>query len=205
MARFLFPLLFALLFSGLCRAETGATLESASTLLHRITGAQVRPYSGRDFGREKYTGAISVLVDETKAEDILLSVRKELPAGFVAFVGTTRSLTSPPAVGVELVIGPGSGPLDILRIAKTDAVNYGMVTKDLEVKLAQWHKVYGIDIWQAETDTVQLRLKRMPRDIKSFASEVYKFCPDIVDQGVGTQQALIKDIQDKKGLYLWWD
>ena len=195
----------AFLLSGFCRAETIATLQQATALLHRISGAEVRPYSTRDFGREKFKGAISILVDTAKAEVLLGAVRKELPVGLVAFIGTTRSLSEPPSVGVELVIGLGKGPLDILGIAQTDATNYGMQTKDLQTKLAKWNKAYGIDVWQAESDTIQLRFVKMPRDIKSFATEVYKFCPDIVDQGVGSQRALVQAIQEQKGVYLWWD
>ncbi len=136
---------------------------------------------------------------------MLLALRNELPVGLVAFIGTTRSLTKPPAHGVELVVGEGSGPLDILNIAQTDAVNYNMSNEDIKRRLARWHEAYGIDIWQAETDTIQLRFIRMPSNVQSFAKEVYKFCPDIVDQGAGTQKALEQDIQKRKGLYLWWD
>jgi len=136
---------------------------------------------------------------------MLAALRKELPAGLVAFVGTTHSLAKPAAPGVELVIGRGSGPIDILHIAQTDAVNYGMTNEDLKRRLAHWQKAYGIDIWQAESDTIQLRFTRMPSNLPSFAKEVYEFCPDIVDQGVGTEEALVQEIQKRKGLQLWWD
>ncbi|MCD2518311.1 DUF4253 domain-containing protein [Massilia sp. G4R7] len=198
-------LFFMVLAGASCRAEPSKPLEQASTLLQRISGAHVRPYSTRDFGRDRYDGAISALVDETRAEAMLIALRNELPAGLVAFIGTTRSLTKPSARGVELVVGKGSGPLDILHIAQTDAVNYNMNNEDLKRRLARWHEAYGIDIWQAETDTIQLRFTRMPSNVQSFAKEVYKFCPDIVDQGAGSQKALEQDIQKRKGLYLWWD
>jgi hypothetical protein len=198
-------LAFALLAPSSCRAEASVSFERASALLNSVSGASVRPYSTRDFGREKFAGAISVLIDPTKAEGMLAALRKELPAGFVAFIGTTQSLTKPAAAGAELVIGRGSGPIDILHIAQTDAVNYDMSNSDLKRRLMAWHKAYGIDIWQAETDTIQLRFNRMPRNVHSFAEEVYKFCPDTVDQGVGTKNALVKDIRERKGLYLWWD
>ena len=198
-------LVLIMLAGASCRAEPGGISEQASALLHRISGAPVRPYATRDFGRDPDGGAISVLVDESKAVAMLSALRKELPDGLVAFIGTTHSLANPPARGAELVIGRGSGPIDILHIAQTDAVNYNMSNEDLKRRLAAWHKVYGIDIWQAETDTIQLRFIRMPRDLQSFAKEVYEFCPDIVDQGVGTRKALEADIQKRNGLYLWWD
>ena len=205
MSRHAISLILTMLACVVCRAEASGSFQQASAVLHRIAGSDVRPYSTRDFGREQFTGAISALVDEKKAERILSAVRKELPAGFLAYIGTMRSLSTPPASGVELVIGRGDGPLDILEIAQTDAVNYDLDNKAVKAKLAQWHKVYGIEIWQAETDTIQLRFLKMPSDMKAFAEEVYKFCPDVVDQGVGTKDALIRDILKTKGLYLWWD
>ena len=180
-------------------------LQQGGRLLGKVTGVEVRNYSTRDFGREKYEGAVSALVAESKAESNLAEIRRQLPQGLVAYIGTTNSLSKPKATGVEIVIGPGSSPLDVLEIAQTDAVNYGMVTQDLRRKLEQWHKEYGIDIWQAETDTIQLKLLRLPKNTGSFAKEVYTFCPDIVDQGVGTIEALEKTIREQRSLFLWWD
>jgi hypothetical protein len=188
-----------------CVGIQAQNLTQASQLLREATGAQVRNYSTRDFGRERYNGAVSALVPADKAETLLRVVRKRLPTGLVAYVGTTNSLASPPAQGVEIIVGPGGDTLDILEIARTDAVNHGMDTKQVRDKLAQWHKNYGIDIWQAETDTVQLKFKRLPKDLPAFAREVYAFCPDIVDQGLGTTAALEQAIRQESGLLLWWD
>ena len=186
-------------------AELSPQLKIASDILQGVTKADVRPFSTRDFGRDKFDGAVSVLVLEPNAEASLMAVRKKLPPGLVAFIGTTQSLTKPPAVGVEIVVGSGNYPLGILEIAKTDAVNYNMVTKHLKEKLSKWHTSYGIDIWQAETDTIQLKLNKLPTNIRAFAREVYEFCPDIVDQGVGSLPALEKAIKEQRGLFLWWD
>jgi len=35
--------------------------------------------------------------------------------------------------------------------------------------------------------------------------ELYDFCPDIVDQGTGTMEALKLEITRTRELYLWWD
>ena len=39
----------------------------------------------------------------------------------------------------------------------------------------------------------------------AFANEVYEFCPDAVDQGVGSIDELKKAITEMQGLWLWWD
>nr|WP_245200070.1 DUF4253 domain-containing protein [Herbaspirillum sp. LeCh32-8] len=135
----------------------------------------------------------------------MLALRRELPPQWLSFVGTTNSLASPKPVGAEIVVGPGREALDILDIAQTDAVNYGMVTKDLKAHLRLWDQQYGIDILQAGTDTIMLKLRKMPADLAAFAREVYEFCPDIVEQGAGTVEALEASIREYHGVFLWWD
>ncbi|KAF1038158.1 MAG: hypothetical protein GAK35_03834 [Herbaspirillum frisingense] len=191
--------------SGAHAQASAPDFTAVSAILHRITAAQVRPYSTRDFGRDRFNGAISVLVPPEKAEAQMLAVRRELPPNWVAFVGTTNSLASPKAEGAEIVVGPGRGPLDILDIAQTDAVNHGMVTKDLKEHLQAWQDKYGIDIRQAETDTISMTLGKMPSDLAAFSREVYEFCPDIVEQGTGTVEALEATIREHQRVFLWWD
>ena len=181
------------------------TLDEAGQYLARISGASLRAYSTRDFGRDRFTGARSVIVPADQAQPLLRKLRRALAPGLVAFVGTTRSLAKPMVEGYELVVGEGGNQFAILRIAASDAVNYDKTTEDLITKLQQWDAAYGIDIWQAETDTIQLRLKKMPADLHGFAKEVYAFCPDIIDQGVGSVDALASEIRRTESLFLWWD
>jgi hypothetical protein len=181
------------------------TLEAAGELLAHESGRPVRKFSTRDFGREQFSGAQSVLVPEDRALELLDTVRARLGPGLVAFIGTQDSLADPPAVGVEVVVAPGDSQFDILRVAASDAINYDMGTEDLIRELQTWDHEFGIDIYAAQTDVVQMRLTKMPSDLKHFAGRVYEFCPDIVDQGTETVDKLAKYIADSQEVYLWWD
>ena len=136
---------------------------------------------------------------------LVRQLREQFGPVFVVFIGTENSLANPPVKGVEVVVGYGQSQFDILRIAASDAVNYGMGTDDLIAKITQWDTAYGIDIYQASTDTIQLRLKTLPSDIHAFAEELYTFCPDIVDQGVGSVEKLGQAIRESQTVFLWWD
>ena len=182
-----------------------AQLETGAALLAQVAAAPVRSFSTTDFGREQHAGARSVLVPEAAAERLLVQVRQKLGPGLVAFVGVTNSLARPKPAGVELVVAEGRDQFDILRTAQTDGVNYDLDTEAIVKELQSWDREFGIDIWQAETDTVQLRLKTIPKDLASFAQRIHKFCPDVVDQGVGGVRALAKEIEKTKSVYLWWD
>lgn len=67
------------------------TLDEAGAYLSKVTRQPSRKFSTRDFGREEFAEARSVLVDEDQAERTLQSVRADLPKGWIAFVGTTNS------------------------------------------------------------------------------------------------------------------
>jgi len=174
-------------------------------VLAEVSGGEVRPYWTQDFGRAKKSGGYSALVPEGSAKTLLLKLRARLPQGYVAFVGTTRNLDDPAIRGVELVLARGHDQFDIVRLAATDGVNYGLTSEDIVLRLEKWDAAFGIDIWQAETDTVQMDLKSQPKDIRAFSRELYKFCPDIVDQGVGDLKSLQEEIREQEAITLWWD
>jgi hypothetical protein len=197
--------------------------------LSSLSGLQVQDYSHCEFGRECNPDCISVVVQETKANnpfqavvglvdgvfgnpraerkavELMKELRKQLPTGLVVFIGTTRWLGDFKPHGVELVVGPGQSQLDIIRHARSDACNYDLTTEDLVAKLAQYDKQIGIDITHAETDTIHFELLKLPDDLQSFAGDLYEFCPDLVDQGCGSLDALAEQIKQQRRVCLWWD
>ncbi len=173
---------------------------------------KVREFSTRDFGREPFPDCVSVVIPgggsmvQDAAVSALAKVRKALPPGTVAWLGTTRWLGKEKNEDkVELAIGPGKDQFDILRNAQSDACNYDMMTEDLVAKLTRYDKAYGIDILHAETDTIEFDVTGEVADWDAFAQDLYKFCPDIVDQGIGSVEGLREALIDTGRVYLWWD
>lgn len=181
------------------------SMTNAVLVLEQVTGQKSRDYSTRDFGRENFKGPHSVIVAEDRAERLLWAIRARLPPDVVAFIGTQRSLAEPEVKGTELVVARAKSQFEILRIAASDAINFGKETEDLVRTLQQWDERYGIDVYAAQTDSIQLKLKSLPENVQAFADEVYEFCPDIVDQGIGDVQKLAAEIATTKEVSLWWD
>jgi hypothetical protein len=201
----LLAFVLAILGSSSCANTATPTQGSPQELLAAVTKSNVRDFWTNDFGRENRSGGYSVIVPTERAEAFLKSIRGQLPAGYVAFVGTTNNLNDPKVKGAEIVLAPGQDQFDIIRLAATDAVNYDKTTYQIIEELKQWDAQVGIDIWQAETDTVQLKLKSLPKDFPNFSQKVYDFCPDIVDQGVGDIESLQAAIKQERAIFLWWD
>lgn len=191
--------------SNSCVGTTTPTQGAPQALLAAVTKSNVRDYWTNDFGRKKRSGGYSVIVPVESAEKLLESIRAQVPSGYVAFIGTTNNLDHRKIKGAELVMAPGQDQFDIVRLAATDAVNHDKTTDQIIEELRRWDSQFGIDIWQAETDTVQLKLKSIPVDLPEFAQGLYEFCPDIVDQGVGDIESLQAAVKQEGAIFLWWD
>lgn len=181
------------------------SLDAVATRLAELSRRPLRPFATRDFGRDRNSDAKSVVVSNKEAQPLVARIRADLGPGLLAFVGCTRSLADLPDEGSEVVVAHGNSQFDIVRIAQSDAINYGMETEDLIRKLEVYHSEYGIDIFHAETDTIEFRFTTMPDDLAEFCKDLYEFCPDIVDQGVGTVEELQKEITKTGTVFLWWD
>jgi len=191
---------FLIFISTTCFAKT-----DIKSLLENELKVEVRPYSTTDFGRDRNFNAISFITPEKGSKLALIVVRDLIPDDYLAFIGTTRNFSKDTIDGVEIVIIKSKDKLDILRTSKSDGINYGITNKLVVSKIREWDKLYDVDIWQAESDTIQMKFETLPKDLNAFSKEVYKFCPDIVDQGSGDINDISNYLKDTKQVYLWWD
>jgi hypothetical protein len=175
-----------------------------------IIGSPVRDGMHIDFGRRWKPGVLSAFIPgpgtpPAGAVARLYSLRKALPSDMTAFLGTDSWLGEIRREGIEVVAAIISDPFDVLRLAETEAVNYGLDTEGLIAILSDIHCRVGIDIYWAAADTIALTLKSQPMDMAAFAQEIIDFCPDVVDQGCRTLEALADFIRRRSELFLWWD
>jgi len=171
-------------------------------LLAGQTGAAVRPFAHFDFGRDHDPRSISVVVPEGKVEEHLTAIRDDLPRGWVSWRGTPRWLGYPPPLPedqspVELAIGPGVTPSDMLLNTRVDAINFGHDTEAIVPMIVAVAEEHGLDIRGASTDTVWFTLdaKTLKREL---AEDLAELCPDIpVDEHLNQI--------DEGTAYCWWD
>lgn len=111
----------------------------------------------------------------------------------------------------ELVVTPGDSQFDIIRFMETTGNDTDLSTDDIVTKLMDLHDRYTINIFRANYDDVGFEVKTVPDDLTAFAEEMYKFCPDCVDQGAGSIEELVEtyektiDYFDTLAVFLWWD
>ncbi len=169
--------------------------EESGESIHRLIGYDEKGY-------QIIADGICVPVPEDKAESILGSLRKKLaPLKYMAFVVEINSGIKTDKIGVL----KGTDQYDILRTMHTNGDDYDISNDDVIEQLKEWEKTSLFDIIGADNDWVEIEFRTLPKDLKSFAEEVYDFCPDAVDQGPGNLAELANEIQQTKRLFLSWD
>jgi hypothetical protein len=76
---------------------------------------------------------------------------------------------------------------EIIRLQRTSGGNYGVSTDDILQKLLSWRSQCELQVVGAGGAWVAIQFATLPRGVCAFAEEVYEFCPDTVEQGVGLQ------------------
>ncbi len=141
-------------------------------------------------------------VAQDEATDIVGALRRTLePMGYLAFQSEMNFGSEPDRIGII----KSTDQYDILRSRQTDGINYGLTNEAVVAKLQEWEAKSAFQIIGADFDWVEVEFETVPEDIDAFAREVYDFCPDTVDQGVESVQALGTAIEKEKTLFLWWD
>ena len=105
----------------------------------------------------------------------------------------------------QLTVIKSTDDLDIIKLMQTDGINYDIDNQNVIEKLTAWKTNHPFYIVGAGLDWMEARFYKPLGNIDDFANDIYEFCPDIVDQGTSSVEALIKEMKRLNTLYLWWD
>ncbi len=145
-----------------------------------------------------------VVVADVRSKDwrqAVLDLRKQVGPGYLVFCFEQGFGRGPD----QIALMRGTDQFAILRTVGTNGINYDIGPEKVQARVQAWDKRYGLDIVAAGFDWMQADLKRPPANMEAFAKEVYKFCPDVVEQGTNTVKELAKEMKAGRLVYLWWD
>ncbi|SHM82977.1 DUF4253 domain-containing protein [Polaribacter sp. KT 15] len=149
---------------------------------------------------EQFHNGINSITSEEKGNSIVRKLKEKFrKKGYLIFVYT--GIDDLRSIGII----KGKNDLDILRYRRTDGINHDLENQDIVSKISEWNDKFGLNIIGCGRDWLELEFKKMPADLDEFSKEVYEFCPDSVDQGVGEIENLKLMIKQMNGLWLWWD
>jgi len=93
----------------------------------------------------------------------------------------------------------------VLKQVATDGINFEIANDSLITIIKKFDEKYSLELIGASGDWCEFVIHKEPSNWMEFANEVYKVCPDVVDQGTGTTEALAEEMKRTKRLYFWWD
>ena len=88
------------------------------------------------------------------------------------------------------------------------AANADLPPADHVAVLRSWEHRFGAELVVLTNDAVELAVARpptAPAEVVAVARELYGYCPDVVDQGVGSLEALCLEMVVRRSWALWWD
>jgi hypothetical protein len=164
-----------------------------------------KPFTNTDEDGKKTTfSGVVIQVKESKAEELMnMFSGAAAESGCMIFRSQQNfNIGSKPD---EIAIIRTKDQYDIVRAMGTDGINYDITTGILIKKLKSWEKVCKFRINGASYDWVSAAFIVRPKDMAAFANDMYKFCPDSVDQGAGSVEALALEMKRTNAMYMWWD
>ena len=181
--------------------------ENVLAIITEVANHDLHPLKISDLYDEDKETTVGIYFSalEEKAEEIVEQLQPQINQfGYLAFA-SERSFEEGSTCKIGII--KCNDQFEILKILQTNGENYDISNEDIISKLRQWHKRYPFIIIGADFDWIEAKYTVLPstHEIKPFAREMYEFCPDIVEQGTGSIEALIEEIKETKKLFLWWD
>jgi len=80
----------------------------------------------------------------------------------------------------------------LIREQQTSAPNFDLDTNAIVAELKRWKTLCSFRVTEAEGDRATIEFDTLPRDMDSFVKDLYRFCPDLVDQGTGCVAEMVE-------------
>jgi hypothetical protein len=176
-----------------------AAFDAAVASFQREAGAQRVPVEG-------IPGAIGFRVDHKKTQASIERWNREyLRRGAYVFRYANTEGYNGGADGI--IVLPTRDKWTVLRAAAVNGVNYDILTPAIVSWLQRLDRYHPFTVYGAGIDFVEGRFTSPPRgqEALALARSMYRFDPDIVDQGMGSVRALAHELESTGTLYLWWD
>lgn len=104
----------------------------------------------------------------------------------------------------RVMIFPTADPIEVVAARGTDGSNFDLANADIVAWLRKLSAEHPFAIVGVGHDFVDARFLADIKTPMALARRVYRFCPDLVDQGVGGVEALAESLASGR-LFLWWD
>ena len=128
---------------------------------------------------------LSIAVERQDVEPCLVKLQSELTDhGYRAFWSEVYE-SNGAKTSDEIAVLKTVDQYSIIQLRRSNGGNYGVSTDDVIKRLKEWENRCQFQIVGAGGDWVAVQFESLPENTCAFAEEIYEFCPDTVEQGVG--------------------
>jgi len=182
-----------------------AAFPDAVRALERLAGSAATPLVGTDsVGDSLRTEGFAVSVPSARAERLVAAAQPRfLEKGFYLFRSEQHFGIAGRSDRVALF--PRSDRYEILRLMGTNGWNYDIGPDSIVAWLEALERDHPFVLTGMGFDWVEGRFRSAIGDADALARRFYAFCPDVVDKGMETVDALARELRDSQQLYCWWD
>jgi len=177
----------------LCRQETGLVDLNDSTYVHKkspLVKSVMLP------------GIWTLKKVDTGYYDLVREIQSKIKGkGYRIFICDGKDAKEPN----RLAIVQSEDEFTPLVYMQTNGINAGLDNSQLITRLKILSQRLDLILLGADFDWCEFQINKDPESWELLAEEIYKFCPDIVDQGTQTVSALAKELRQTRRLYLWFD
>ena len=150
-------------------------------------------------------GLIFNFVDEQKAHSIFNTYHEKVIQGNNYIFLTNMDFDDAYNSYYDIIIIDGSDPFKIIEQIGTNGLNYDIYNDDIIKKLKAWNALIDFKFVVIDEARIHVYMNKLPNDLQKFSSDVYKFCPDVIDQGYGSMAEMMLDYKENRYFWLWWD
>lgn len=173
--------------------------------LERLAGATAGPLMVRDsLGARVKTSGASIGVPAELADSLIAGAqRRFLERGFFL-------VRHEPNYGLngrpdELALVPMWDQYRVVKLVGTNGANLDITNAQVISWLRALEQDTPFVLTGIGYDHVEGRFTSPVADPDAMAQRLYKFCPDVVDQGTGSVAELASELRRLKTFFCWWD
>ncbi len=153
------------------KQETGGSLERLQAINEEY---ELEPARG-----------LSIAVDRKDVDALIAKLQPQLvPLGYRVFWSEALEADGRQK-NDELAVLNTADPYSIVQVKRANGANYGVSMDDVLARLKDWENRCRFEIVGAAGAWVAIQFETLPENLCAFAEEIYDFCPDTVEQGVG--------------------
>jgi hypothetical protein len=134
--------------------------------------------------------------------DLLQRLQRDVcTRGYLLMVEALWNIDEP----IQLRLYPTAEPYAVLVACRTNGDNYGLSTARVIAWLRHLEQTHPFILTSCSFDALAGDFVQPVFDAPQLARKMYRFCPDIVEQGTRTVRALARSLEESQSFFFWWD